>query len=200
MNQIKMLNLFPKMFTDLHRRYYLYILIFPSLFLLIFVSFSFSISSSFLNIPPIKTLFSIPYHHKLPPITPLDSNKTELNRLKKQNLDELNRSKIAICLVGGARRFELTGSSILKNVLKIYPNSDLFLHSPLDKDSYKFSLLKNLSRIASIRIFKPKRLMETESQVRVLTSDNSPNGIQVRMLIHSLFLFLCNGTNFVIIS
>lgn len=86
--------------------------------------------------------------------------------------------KIAICLVGGARRFELTGPSIIKNVLQKYPNADLFLNSPFDKDSYKFLLLKNAPRIASVRIFVPEHINQTETQERLLTSNNSPNGIQ----------------------
>lgn len=88
-------------------------------------------------------------------------------------------SKIAVCLVGGARRFELTGPSIIQNILRVYPKSDLFLHSPLDSNSYKFSLLRNAPRIAAVKIFKPTRINETESQARVLTARNSPNGIQV---------------------
>ncbi|XP_054818789.1 uncharacterized protein LOC129318185 [Prosopis cineraria] len=88
------------------------------------------------------------------------------------------RSRIAVCLVGGARRFELTGPSIIDNILKQYPNSDLFLHSPLDKDAFKFSLLKNAPRVASVRIFQPQPLPQTESETRVLTALNSPNAIQ----------------------
>lgn len=95
--------------------------------------------------------------------------------------DELQRSRIAVCLVGGARRFELTGPSIVENILKVYPNADLFLHSPMDRNAYKFSLLKVVTRLASVRIFEPKPINETESQVRVLSAAGSPNGIQVRL-------------------
>ncbi|CAH1429614.1 unnamed protein product [Lactuca virosa] len=91
---------------------------------------------------------------------------------------ELNQSRMAVCLVGGARRFELTGPSIVEKILEEYPNADLFLNSPLDSNSYKFSLLKTAPKIASIRIFKPVDIPENESAVRVLTASNSPNGIQ----------------------
>lgn len=93
---------------------------------------------------------------------------------------ELDRARIAICLVGGARHFELTGPTIVKNILAEYPNADLFLHSPLDRDAFKFSLLTVAPRIAAIRIFVPENIPETESQGRVLSSSGSPNGIQVR--------------------
>lgn len=107
---------------------------------------------------------------------------------KKTRKEELDRSRIAVCLVGGARRFELTGPSIIQKILKVYPNSDLFLHSPLDSKAYKLSLLKSARRIAGVRIFRPQYMPETESQVRVLTAQNSPNGIQVNSLIFFLQL------------
>ncbi|PWA94158.1 hypothetical protein CTI12_AA062940 [Artemisia annua] len=94
-----------------------------------------------------------------------------------ENLD-VKHSRIAVCLVGGARRFELTGGSIIENVLKEYPNADLFLNSPLDENSFKFSTLKSVSRIGGIRIFKPEVMAESDEAVRVLTASNSPNGIQ----------------------
>ncbi|XP_019189956.1 PREDICTED: uncharacterized protein LOC109184412 [Ipomoea nil] len=90
----------------------------------------------------------------------------------------LRRSRIAVCLVGGARRFELTGPSIIQNILGVYPNSDLFLHSPLDSNAYKLSLLKSAPRIAAVKIFKPTPIDETEARRRVLTAAYSPNGIQ----------------------
>uniref|UniRef100_A0A7C9CV18 DUF7796 domain-containing protein n=1 Tax=Opuntia streptacantha TaxID=393608 RepID=A0A7C9CV18_OPUST len=99
---------------------------------------------------------------------------------------ELTRSRIAVCLVGGARRFELTGPSILDRILDEYPNADLFLNSPLDPNSFKLSLLKFASRVASFRVFKPSPIPETESQVRVLTAANSPNGIQGLLQYFSL--------------
>ncbi|CAA6673545.1 unnamed protein product [Spirodela intermedia] len=91
---------------------------------------------------------------------------------------ELDRARIAICLVGGARHFELTGPTILKNILEEYPNADLFLHSPLDRDAFKLSLLTAAPRVAAVRIFVPEKIPETESQIRVLSSSGSPNGIQ----------------------
>ncbi|XWS20866.1 hypothetical protein CRYUN_Cryun30bG0005800 [Craigia yunnanensis] len=91
---------------------------------------------------------------------------------------ELHQSRIAVCLVGGARRFELTGPSIVEKVLKEYPNADLFLHSPMDKNAFKLSLLKTAPRLGSVRIFEQKIVPQTEEQVRVLTAANSPNGIQ----------------------
>ncbi|PKA66400.1 hypothetical protein AXF42_Ash007097 [Apostasia shenzhenica] len=90
----------------------------------------------------------------------------------------LDLGRIAICLVGGARRFELTGPSIVKNLLKEYPNADLFLNSPLDRDAYKFLLLSEAPKIAAVRIFEPRRVPETAAELRVLRSNDSPQGIQ----------------------
>ncbi|KAK3221217.1 hypothetical protein Dsin_008242 [Dipteronia sinensis] len=50
----------------------------------------------------------------------------------------LDRSRIAMCLVGGAMRFELKGPFIAKNILEVYPNADLLLHNPVDSNAYKF--------------------------------------------------------------
>lgn len=149
----------------------LLLLLFSSLSLLLF--FSLSCSSALRQIPSFvrhaADTTTTKNHALVPP--PLSADVA----LRKS---ELIRSRIAVCLVGGARRFELTGPSILDRILDEYPNADLFLNSPLDPNSFKLYLLKFASRVASFRVFKPTPIPETESQVRVLTAANSPNGIQ----------------------
>ncbi|KAG0585774.1 hypothetical protein M758_2G036900 [Ceratodon purpureus] len=86
--------------------------------------------------------------------------------------------RVAVCLVGGARAFELTGKTLLKYVLNAYNDTDVFLHSPLDKDSSKFTLLSGAPGLVSARIFVPQKLPESWVQREVLTGANSPNGIQ----------------------
>ncbi|CAJ1973156.1 unnamed protein product [Sphenostylis stenocarpa] len=139
-------------------------LIIPLVLFLMFFSLHYSYTSNGFNaFYPVQLLLHLPFAR--------DNDQVS-------NKEELLRSKIAVCLVGGARRFELTGPSIIENILKEYPNSDLFLSSPLDSDTFKFSLLKFAPHVAAVRIIQPQPLPENESYARVLTPHNSPNGIQ----------------------
>ncbi|KAM6594930.1 hypothetical protein CsatA_002633 [Cannabis sativa] len=181
---------FTKKLSNLDRRNFLILI--PPLSILIFISISFFSPSTnpFSSFTPIRSFLlgrsnSILNNNVSSTATatiflPMRNETVEIRRRSRTRMkkDELLRSRIAVCLVGGARRFELTGPSIVENILKQYPNSDLFLHSPLDKNAFKFSLLKTAPKLASVRIFEPKPIPETETEARVLTAHNSPNGIQ----------------------
>ncbi|KAG6550753.1 hypothetical protein Mapa_007657 [Marchantia paleacea] len=86
--------------------------------------------------------------------------------------------RVAICLVGGARAFELTGPSIKQYLLDPYEDADVFVHSPVDKDVHKLTLLEGFPHLAAIRLFHPKWINETKIASEVLTARGSPKGIQ----------------------
>lgn len=96
---------------------------------------------------------------------------------------------MAICLVGGTRRFDLTGPSILKHVLNAFPEADLFVHSNLDKNTFKLSLLQSAPRVTEVRIRRPVVFNETEEQRTLLSAGSLPNGIQVCYIMY--FHILC---------
>ncbi|CAH2067547.1 unnamed protein product [Thlaspi arvense] len=167
----------------------LLVLVIPSLSLLLLLSLSTITLDPFpTTLAPLRNL--IYSHHTLTATTAetsdfaaelSDSSPRDVNpegNPRRRKRDELVNSKIAVCLVGGARRFELTGPSIVEKILKVYPNADLFLNSPLDNNSFKLRLLKDAPRLAWVRIFEPKPITETEPMVRVLTPMHSPNGIK----------------------
>ncbi|KAI3949202.1 hypothetical protein MKW92_016034 [Papaver armeniacum] len=169
------------------------LLIFPWFSFLLFLSLSSTDTNIFSTFTALRNflsnLSSAPSSYALPPLPPISnssggtsksvSDLTRLSKEEEKKKELLLRSRIAVCLVGGARKFELTGPSIAENILNVYPNADLFLNSPLDKDSFKFSILKDIApRIASIRIFKPTKLNETDFHRRVFTPNGSPNGLQ----------------------
>ncbi|GJP75830.1 hypothetical protein CLOP_g6229 [Closterium sp. NIES-67] len=50
-------------------------------------------------------------------------------------------SRVAICLVGGAREFHLTAPTLLRYLLPAYPSAHVFLLAPLDHSAHRLSLL-----------------------------------------------------------
>lgn len=107
---------------------------------------------------------------------PTNSNTT--GSPKKNGQKGRKRARVAICLVGGARAFELTGLSIKQHVLDVYNSSDIFLHVPLDDDAHKLTLLKDASRLVMAKVFTNDHVAESNEAREVLTGANSPNGIQ----------------------
>lgn len=88
-----------------------------------------------------------------------------------------DQRRIAVCLVGGARTFELTGKTLRRHLLDVYNNTDVFLNAPLDADSHKFTLLTGRN-LKAARIFEPERLTETLLAQQAITAWGSPHGLQ----------------------
>eukprot|EP00897_Mesotaenium_endlicherianum_P006781 jgi/Mesen1/6130/ME000313S05252 len=79
------------------------------------------------------------------------------------------KPRVAICLVGGAREFQLTGPSIVKHLLGAYEHTDIFLHSPLDENSHKLSLLAAAAtNVVDVRIAPDVPINETQITDRLL--------------------------------
>lgn len=93
-----------------------------------------------------------------------------------------DKLRVAICLVGAARDFELTGPSIMYRVLTAYPGSHLFVNSPLDEASFKLHALAWASAnvtVAGMRVFPNSWVDETQYPEGVIMDPTSPQGTQV---------------------
>eukprot|EP00897_Mesotaenium_endlicherianum_P009687 jgi/Mesen1/8747/ME000052S08172 len=86
--------------------------------------------------------------------------------------------RMAICLVGGARSFELTGLSVKDNLLSAYPNSDVFVNMPIDENSHKLTILQGVRNIVAMRVFAQGPMKEDRTTELVLTAHGSPNAVQ----------------------
>ncbi|GJP75332.1 hypothetical protein CLOP_g5784 [Closterium sp. NIES-67] len=89
--------------------------------------------------------------------------------------------RTAVCLVGGARDFELTWPSILTRLLPSLPSPSLFLHSPLDENAFKLwgTLWTKKNQLAGVRVFASTWVNATEYGGGIVLHDQySPQGDQ----------------------
>ncbi|KAK4771104.1 hypothetical protein SAY87_031636 [Trapa incisa] len=176
--------LLPRWLRDLDWRFLAFTI--PALSLFVFLALTFNPSNAShpfsYSLAPIRSFFLLDgTESHLDPAAPAlnsSSPSSAPSPSPAAHVPLLSGKRMAVCLVGGARRFELTGPSIVERILKVYPEADLFLNSPYDKNSFKLLLLREAPKIAWVRIFQPTPIPETEPDVRVLTASGSPNGIQ----------------------
>ncbi|CAI7860247.1 unnamed protein product [Closterium sp. NIES-53] len=123
-------------------------------------------------LPPHCCRASAPSHSSLPfPSLQLASKPAHLWR-------------VAVCLVGGARDFELTGPSIVQRLLlPLLPHRPvLFLHAPLDHASFKLWPLLWAARrgvaVGAVRVFPSTWVNESALPERVVEDPSSPHGTQ----------------------
>ncbi|GJP44034.1 hypothetical protein CLOM_g3426 [Closterium sp. NIES-68] len=92
--------------------------------------------------------------------------------------------RVAVCLVGGARDFEMTGPSIVQRLLlPLLPHRPvLFLHAPLDEASFKlWALLWAAQRgvaVGGVRVFPSTWVNESALPMGVVEDPSSPHGTQ----------------------
>ncbi|EFJ27873.1 hypothetical protein SELMODRAFT_76377, partial [Selaginella moellendorffii] len=95
-------------------------------------------------------------------------------------------SRVAICLLGQLRHFELTGPSIRKFVIDAHKDADIFLNVPLDENTWKIALLGVNARFRIARIFRAYDMLESTMHKELLKSKSSPNGVQGLLQYFSL--------------
>ena len=85
--------------------------------------------------------------------------------------------RVAICLAGGLRHFELTGPSIQEHLLSAYPNADVFVVTPLDNSTWKLPLLHS-SHVVGVRVAVQADIPETQALKDLFHYMSSPLGRQ----------------------
>eukprot|EP00850_Spirogloea_muscicola_P023868 SM000398S15210 [mRNA] locus=s398:4289:12937:+ [translate_table: standard] len=84
-------------------------------------------------------------------------------------------SKVAICLAGGARDLELSGTSLMEHLIPAYAGAHVFIHTPLDQNTHKISMLRG-ANIAGVRIFLPRGNLNNTGVLEELIAPGSPSG------------------------
>lgn len=90
-------------------------------------------------------------------------------------------TRVAVCLVGGARDSEVTLPSVMQHVLTAYPNTHLFVHSMLTERVFKLMSLAwtapNVT-IAAVRIYSNWWVDESKYPTQLVNDGYSPYGNQ----------------------
>ncbi|CAI7770881.1 unnamed protein product [Closterium sp. NIES-53] len=76
--------------------------------------------------------------------------------------------RVAICLIGGARHFELTASSLKRHVLSAYLASHAFIIASLDGDAKKLALLAAHPAVVSVSVRRQVLINESRFPTHVL--------------------------------
>ncbi|CAI5486057.1 unnamed protein product [Closterium sp. Naga37s-1] len=109
--------------------------------------------------------------------------------------------RVAVCLVGGARDFELTGPSIVQRLLlPLLPHRPvLFLHAPLDHASFKLWPLLWAARrgvaVGAVRVFPSTWVNESALPERVVEDPSSPHGTQCGVAVGAVRAFPSTWVN-----
>jgi hypothetical protein len=102
---------------------------------------------------------------------------SESNELRSPSTSfDKGSTRIAVCLCGGARQFEVSGLSIKRNLLLSLGEPDTFLNVPLDANTKKLPLLQG-TNIVAVRIIAQAPIYESQ-QIREVLRLESPTGVQ----------------------
>lgn len=77
--------------------------------------------------------------------------------------------KIAVCLIGEARHFEINGPSIERHLVGTYKNSDLYVFLRLDENSWKLSLLSPHPSFAFLHVEEQQPLDPSAHPTHILS-------------------------------
>eukprot|EP00850_Spirogloea_muscicola_P000639 SM000002S05719 [mRNA] locus=s2:1869868:1875480:+ [translate_table: standard] len=106
------------------------------------------------------------------------------------NPDNIPGRKTAICLVGGVRELDLSGTSLKEHLLPAFENADVFVTTMLDKNTHKLSVLKGVKLVA-VKVVSLKALLAREGQIDQgvvddLVADGTPSGKEALLHYYQL--------------